>query len=177
MPDPGKTMALRVAIGILFAEVVAVTGAEMLDRAFPELFPWIHVSLMLTGIAGVLWAFAGEKISYIISYFKDKFTARKGEDRVITIKRRINRGWLYWIVVSFLFIIAFPWVASFVYWSVFVSTFIFYFFTVAGFDGKEAMDLAVRFLDTMTRIFVPETANELHHDGTRMETGQWQRSR
>ena len=148
-------MALRVAIGILFAEVVAVTGAEMLDRAFPELFPWIHVSLMLTGIAGVLWAFAGEPISYIIGYFKDKFTARKGEDKTITIERRKNRGWLYWTVISFLSIIAFPWVASFIYWSVFASTFVFYFFTVASFDGREAMELAESFMDTMARIFVP----------------------
>ena len=47
----------RIAIGILFAESIAFAASDMIDRLFPALFPWVHIAIMGTSTAGVLWAF------------------------------------------------------------------------------------------------------------------------
>ena len=123
----------RIAIGILFAESIAFAASDMIDRLFPALFPWVHIAIMGTSTAGVLWAFW--------PWIKPRLPMRRHEPE--EAKKRAGEPTFLGTMGTLVGIIFIgPWVIAAVmgvlYASVFLMQFVFSGFDLA--ETKETMD-------------------------------------
>ena len=122
----------RIAIGILFAENIAFAASNMIDRLFPALFPWVHIAIIGTSTAGVLWAFW--------PWIKPRLPTRRHEPE--EAKKRLGEStFLRKIATLVGMIFIGPWVIAalmgVLYASLFLMQFVFSGFDLA--ETKEAM--------------------------------------
>ena len=111
----------------------------MIDRLFPGLFPWAHLSIIATGILGLVWCFWPE--------IRRKFAASPSAEPSPPTQRKEKRepSLLTGIAVLVGFIFAMPWVYAALVGVLYASAFVFGFVS-SGFDVVEAKLYADRVL-------------------------------